>query len=233
MPRQISNGRVKVCGVNSEAAFDAAVSAGADWIGFVFFPPSPRFVTPARAAELSARKLGGPLRAGLFVDPDAAMIEAALAVLPLDVLQLYAAPERAAALGRHFGRPIWRPVGVASRSDLPRDAAGADALLIEPKAPPEATRPGGNAMRFDWSLLADWRAPGPWVLAGGLNPENVGAAIAASGATAVDVSSGVERVPGAKDPALIRAFIAAARAAWRAQDDEAAARQRPEAVRGG
>ncbi|HUC16595.1 MAG TPA: phosphoribosylanthranilate isomerase [Acetobacteraceae bacterium] len=231
--RQIKNGRIKVCGINSEAAFDEAVAAGVDWIGFVFFPPSPRFVTPARAAALSARRRGGPPRVGLFVDPDEAMIGAALAALPLDILQLYAAPERAAALGQHFGRPVWRAVGVADRSDLPSDAAGADTLLIEPKAPPEATRPGGNAMRFDWSLLAGWTAPAPWVLAGGLNPENVGAAIAASRATAVDVSSGVERMPGVKDPALIRAFIESARAAWRSRDGEEAARPRPEAVRGG
>jgi len=233
MHGQIKDGRIKVCGINSEAAFDAAVAAGADWIGFVFFPPSPRFVTPARAAALSARQPGGPLRAGLFVDPDETMIEAALAALPLDILQLYAAPERAAALGQHFRRPVWRAIGVADRSDLPSDATGADVLLIEPKAPPEATRPGGNALRFDWSLLADWTAPAPWVLAGGLNPENVGAAIATSGATAVDVSSGVERTSGVKDPALIRAFIEAARAAWRSQNDEEAARLRPEAVRGG
>ncbi len=221
-------GRVKVCGINSEAAFDEAVAAGADWIGFVFFPPSPRFVTPARAGALSARQPGGPPRVGLFVDPSEAEIAAALAALSLDILQLYAPPERAAALGRRFGRPVWRAVGVATRADLPAAADGADALLIEAKAPPEATRPGGNAMRFDWSLLAGWVAPAPWVLAGGLEPENVGAAIAASGARAVDVSSGVESAPGVKDPARIRAFIAAARAAWR----EPAPRRR-QAVRGG
>ncbi len=213
--------RVKVCGINSEAAFDAAIAAGADWVGFVFFPPSPRFVTPARAAALSARHQAGPPRVGLFVDPADEAIEAALAALPLDILQLYAGPARATSLRRRFARPVWRAVGIAARADLPNDAAGADALLIEAKAPPEATRPGGNALRFDWSLLAHWHAPVPWLLAGGLDPDNVAAAIAASGANAVDVSSGVESAPGVKDPALIRAFIEAARIPL------------PESVRGG
>jgi phosphoribosylanthranilate isomerase len=213
--------RVKVCGINSEDAFDAAIEAGADWVGFVFFPPSPRFIMPARAAELSARHPAGPPRVGLFVDPTDEAVETALAAVPLDILQLYAEPARAAWLRRRFARPVWRAVGIATRADLPDDAACADALLIEAKAPPEATRPGGNALRFDWSLLARWRAPAPWLLAGGLDPDNVAAAIAASGATAVDVSSGVESAPGVKDPDLIRAFIAAARAPL------------PESVRGG
>ena len=203
--------RVKVCGINSDAAFDAALAAGADWIGFVFFPPSPRFVTPARAAELSARRTGGPPRVGLFVDPTDQAIEAALAVLPLDILQLYAPSTRAAAVRQRFGRKVWRAVGVGGREDLPHDGAAADALLIEAKPPAGAMRPGGNARRFDWSVLAGWRAPAPWLLAGGLDAGNVAEAIALTGATAVDVSSGVESSPGVKDPALIRAFVAAAR----------------------
>lgn len=205
--------RVKVCGINDEAAFDAAIAAGADWVGFVFFPPSPRFVTPERAAALSARFKGGPPRVGLFVDPDDATVQAAIAALPLDILQLYTAPDRAAALSRRFGRPVWRAVGVSGGADLPRRAEGADALLIEAKAPEGANRPGGNAARFDWSIVAGWRAPAQWLLAGGLDPGNVARAIAESGASAVDVSSGVERAPGVKDPDLIRAFIAAARGA--------------------
>jgi phosphoribosylanthranilate isomerase len=213
--------RVKVCGINSEPAFDAAVAAGADWVGFVFFPPSPRFITPARAAELSARHPAGPLRVGLFVEPTEEAIAGALLALPLDILQLYAHPARAAWLRRRFARPVWRAVGVGTHTDLPNDSGSADALLLEAKAPSEATRPGGNALRFNWSILANWRAPAPWVLAGGLDPNNVASAIASSGARAVDVSSGVERAPGIKDPALIRAFIAAARAPY------------PESVRGG
>ncbi len=207
--------RVKVCGINSEEAFDAAVESGADWIGFVFFPPSPRFVTPVRAAELSARRAGGPPRVGLFVDPTEQAISAALAALPLDILQLYASPARVAALRRHFGRMVWRAVGVTRRDDLPYEAGDADALLIEAKAPVEATRPGGNARRFDWLVMAGWQAPAPWILAGGLDAGNVAEAVAMTRASAVDVSSGVERRPGVKDPILIRAFIAAARGAAR------------------
>jgi phosphoribosylanthranilate isomerase len=209
--------RVKICGINDPAAIDAAVEGGADWIGFAFFPPSPRYVTPARARELSARQpaasLGGPPRVGLFVNPTEAMIAAALAEVPLDILQIYAAPDVARAMRTRFGRPVWRAVGVAEGADLPLSLDGADALLVEAKPPPDATRPGGNAVRFDWSLTRAWSAPGPWLLAGGLDPDNVAEAIRLSGAAAVDVSSGVERAKGVKDPALIRAFIAAARGA--------------------
>ena len=205
------NVRVKICGINSAAALDAAVAAGADWTGFVFFPPSPRAVTPAQAATLAARHPDGPLRVGLFVDPAEAEVAAALAALRLDILQLYTAPERVAALRARFGVPVWRAVGVAVAADLPAEAGGADALLIEAKPPPGATRPGGNAARIDWALLRGWAAPAPWILAGGLTPDNVAAAIRASGAPAVDVSSGVETAPGVKDPALIHAFVRAAR----------------------
>jgi phosphoribosylanthranilate isomerase len=203
--------RVKICGINDPAAFDAAVQAGADWIGFVFFPPSPRAVTPRTAAALSARLAGGPSRVGLFVNPREAEIAAALDAVPLDALQIYGAvPVR--EIRARFGLPVWRPVGIAGAADLPRDANSADALLLEAEAPPDATRPGGNARSFDWSLLRDWQPPGPWLLAGGLTPTNVRDAIRLSGAAAVDVSSGVETEPGRKDPALIRAFVSAVRA---------------------
>ncbi|HUZ64736.1 MAG TPA: phosphoribosylanthranilate isomerase [Acetobacteraceae bacterium] len=201
----------KICGINDPAAFDAAVTAGASHVGFVFFPPSPRFVTPAVAASLSVRHPGGPPRVGLFVNPTEAEIAAALAALPLDVLQIYASADAVRAMRARFGVKVWQAVGVAAPDDLPADASGIDGLLIEAKAPPGATRPGGNARPFDWSVLAGWRAPAPWVLAGGLTPENVAAAVRMTGAETVDVSSGVERAPGVKDPALIRAFIAAAR----------------------
>ncbi len=202
--------RVKICGINSEAAFDAAVAAGADWLGFVFFPPSPRAISAERAAGLSARAPGGPLRVGLFVRPNPAEIAAVLAALPLDILQIHGPAEQARAVRARFGKPVWRAVGIASAADLPVDAEGADALLLDASPPRGATRPGGNARPFDWTLLRGWRPPAPWLLAGGLTPETVAAAIAATGASAVDVSSGVERRPGEKDPALIRAFIAAA-----------------------
>jgi phosphoribosylanthranilate isomerase len=204
--------RVKICGVNSQTAFDTAVAARADWVGFVFFPRSPRVVTPAAAAALSARHDGGPARVGLFVAPTDAEIADVLGIVRLDLLQLYVDARRAAEVRARFGLPVVRAVGVTSPADLPTDAGGVDGLVIEPKPPDGATRPGGNALALDWSMLAAWRAPSPWLLAGGLTVDNVAAAISASGATAVDVSSGVESERGVKDPALIRAFVAAARA---------------------
>jgi phosphoribosylanthranilate isomerase len=203
--------RVKICGINEEAGLDAVVDGGADWIGFNFFPPSPRYVTPARAAALVARHKDGPPAVGLFVDPTEAMIAEVLEQVPLDVLQLYGAGEALAGLRARFGRQVWRAVGIAAATDLPGSMGGADALLVEAKPPPDATRPGGNAVRFDWTLTRTWCAPGPWLLAGGLDPGNVAEAIRLSGAEAVDVSSGVEREKGVKDPGLIEAFIRRAR----------------------
>lgn len=197
--------QVKICGINTPDALAAAASA--DWIGLNFFPRSPRFVTPAIAATLT----GGPTRVGLFVEPTDDDLAAALAVAALDILQIYASPDRASDIRQRFGRPVWRAVGVSHRSDLPADGEDIDGYVIESKAPTDATRPGGNALPFDWSLLDGWAAPRPWLLAGGLDPTNVRAAIAASGASAVDVASGVERERGIKDPGLVRAFIAEAR----------------------
>lgn len=202
--------RVKICGINDAAAFDTCIEAGADWIGFNFFPPSPRYVTPQQAALLSARSPGGPPRVGLFVNPAPEAIAAALDAVRLDALQLYGAPDLPELRAR-FGLPIWRPVAIESGQDLPAAAGGADRLLLEAKAPAGATRPGGNAVSFDWSLLRGWTAPAPWVLAGGLTVANVSEAVRITGAPAVDVSSGVERARGVKDPALILEFIANAR----------------------
>lgn len=202
--------RVKICGINDTLGFDTSVQAGADWIGFNFFPRSPRYVTPTQAASLSARHQGGPLRIGLFVAPTMDDIAQTLATVQLDALQLYG-PVDFPAIRARFALPLWRPIGVAAATDLPTDPRDADTLLIEAKPPADATRPGGNATIFDWSLLHGWIAPCPWLLAGGLTPDNVAAAIRATGAPAVDVSSGVESAPGEKDPARIRAFIAAAR----------------------
>jgi phosphoribosylanthranilate isomerase len=199
--------RVKICGINDPAAFDTAVEAGADWVGFVFFPPSPRAVIPAQAASLSGGLSGGPPRVGLFVDPSDDLIAATLDTVKLDILQVYGAGIDPARLRDRFRLPVWRPVGLAGSADLPASSMGADALLLEAKPPAEATRPGGNAVSFDWSVLAGWVAPAPWLLAGGLTPENVAAAIRLTGAPAVDVSSGVESAKGRKDTALIRAFI--------------------------
>ena len=204
--------KVKICGINDPVAFDTVVDAGADMVGFVFFPPSPRYVNADEAATLSARCPGGPLRVGLFVDPTEDQIAAVLAAVHLDILQIYGRCPPIAALRTRFGLPIWRPVAIDSVADLPADNRGADCLLLEAKPPPAATRPGGNASSFDWNLLRGWVPPVPWVLAGGLTPDNVAAAIRATDATAVDVSSGVESERGRKDPALIRAFIRNARA---------------------
>jgi phosphoribosylanthranilate isomerase len=202
---------VKICGINDPVAFDTALDAGADWVGFVFFPASPRFVTPKTAAALSARTAGGPPRVGLFVNPTEAAIATVLATVKLDVLQIYGAVDALAAIRERFGLPIWRAVGISAATDLPTDPLGVDRLLIEAKPPAGADRPGGNAATFDWSLLNRWTAPAPWMLAGGLTPNNISRAIRETGASAVDVSSGVESRKGVKDPALIRAFIAAAR----------------------
>ena len=204
--------RVKICGITTEEGMDAAVAAGADWVGLNFFPASPRHVTPQRAAELSARP-GVPTLVGLFVKPEDAEIAAVLAAVKLDVLQVYVDAPRAAAIRARFGLPVWRAVGVSAATDLPRDSGGVDGFVIEAKAPPGATRPGGNAVTFDWSILAGWHAPAPWLLAGGLGPDNVAEAIRATGATAVDVASGVEREKGIKDPALVAAFARASRGA--------------------
>jgi phosphoribosylanthranilate isomerase len=204
--------RVKICGINDPMAFDAAIAAGADWVGFNFFARSPRYVTPAQAAELSTRAPAGPPRVGLFVDPTPEAIANALDSVRLDILQLYGALDLPALRAR-FGLQIWHAVGIASGADLPTAAGGADRLVMEAKPPPDATRPGGNAIRFDWSLLRGWTAPAPWILAGGLTADNVGEAMHIAGAYAVDVSSGVESRRGIKDPALIRAFIAAVRRA--------------------
>lgn len=205
--------RIKICGVNSPAAFDAAVEAAADWIGFVFFAGSPRYVTAAQAAGLSSRLPGGPMRVGLFVDPDDHEIASVLDRIHLHALQLYAPPARLGAIRARFDVPVWRALPVASPDDLPEDGGVAAALVVEAPAPAGAGRPGGNGAVLDWTVLAGWQPVTTWLLAGGLSPDNVGRAIAESGATAVDVSSGVESAPGVKDPALIAAFAAAARAA--------------------
>ena len=205
----------KICGINDAAAMQAAVEAGADLVGFVFFPPSPRAVTPAQAAAIAQP---GPAKVGLFVDPAEDDIAAVLAALPLDVIQLHGeeTPTRCAAIRARFGLPVMKALGIASAADLDALADYApvvDRFLLDAKAPPGAPLPGGNAAPFDWTLTAGRTIPRPWLLAGGLTPENVGQAIAVSGAPGVDVSSGVERARGVKDPARIAAFVAASRAA--------------------
>ncbi|WP_144185642.1 phosphoribosylanthranilate isomerase [Elioraea rosea] len=212
---------VKICGLSDEAGVDAAVEAGADMIGFVFYPPSPRAVTPAAAAALSARHAGGPLHVGLFVDASDEALAETLAAVPLDMIQLHGREDaaRVAAVRARFGLPVMRAVGVAAREEVAAAivefGSVADRLLFDAKPPPPSTPgalPGGNAASFDWAVMQGAAVPVPWLLAGGLTAENVGEAIRIAGAPGVDVSSGVERARGVKDPNLIRAFIAAARA---------------------
>jgi phosphoribosylanthranilate isomerase len=204
---------VKICGVNSAEAFDAVHESRADYLGFVFFPPSPRFVTPGQAAALSARATGGPKRVGLFVNPSDTDIAATLAGLRLDVLQVYADTARCQRIKARFQLPVWRAVAVSTPADLPRQGEGLDGFVIESPAPPGASRPGGNAVNVDRTLLSGWTGPGFWLLAGGLDGETVAQAIAQLQPPGVDVSSGVETAPGAKSRDLILRFVERARTA--------------------
>jgi len=217
---------VKICGINSAEALETAIAAGADLVGFVFYPPSPRNLSAAQASTL-AFAAKGVTRVGLFVDPTDYDLGVVLDVVPLDVLQLHGdeTPERVAgirAFWRRFlpGIEVMKAVGVASRAEAAAaiDAYGGvvDRFLFDAKPPPRGTPgalPGGNARAFDWSIMSGQQVPRPWLLAGGLEPGNVAQAIRVSGAPGVDVSSGVERARGVKDPDLIRAFVAAAKGA--------------------
>ncbi|EKN00177.1 MULTISPECIES: phosphoribosylanthranilate isomerase [unclassified Acidocella] len=200
---------VKICGLKDAAGFDAAVQAGADFVGFVFFAPSPRYVTSVEAQELSLRHAGGPQRVGLFVNPGLDEVEDVLRDISLDILQVHGTKEQVQALRLRFGRPVWHALGVEREAEFPAHDDTADGYIVEAKPPPGATRPGGNAVQADWELLAKFRPAKPWLLAGGLNPANVARALAITGAPGADVSSGVERAPGEKDPGLIRAFVEA------------------------
>ncbi len=209
---------IKICGLTEVEAVDAAVAAGAHWLGAVFFPSSPRAVDAAWAAELFDALPDEVGTVGLFVDPDDSLLDQVLTHVRLDLIQLHGheTPARVETIRLEFGVPVMKAVGIAGPTDL-EVARGyadhADRLLLDAKPPPGASRPGGNATAFNWSVLAGWTAPLPWMLAGGLTPETVGAAIRATGAPGVDVSSGVERDRGVKDPALIDRFCAAVRAA--------------------
>ena len=203
----------KICGLSTPETLDAALRHGASHVGFVFFPPSPRHLDFARAAQLAARVPTHVRRVGVFVDPDDALIEQAVAGGAIDALQLHktAAP-RVAALRARSGLESWAAVAVKTRDDLEaaRSFIGAaDRILYDAKTPDGATLPGGMGLRFDWALLDGFRHPLPWALSGGLDAANVGEAIARTGATLVDVSSGVESAPGVKDMDKIGAFLKA------------------------
>lgn len=207
--------QVKICGLTRPEHVAAAVEAGAAFVGFVFFPKSPRSLTPEAAATLALEVPPGVARVGLFVNPDDALLDAVLAVVPLDILQLHGSetPDRVAEIKARTGLPVMKAVGVAGPQDL--DALWdyglvADMLLVDAKAPKDAALPGGNGLAFDWRLLVGRKFLTPWMLAGGLTPDNVAEAVRLTGARIVDVSSGVESAPGEKDGALIRDFVAAA-----------------------
>jgi phosphoribosylanthranilate isomerase len=209
--------RVKICGINDAEGIDGSVQAGADLVGFVFFPPSARAVVPAQAAVLAHRLPAAITPVGLFVDATDALIEQVLGAVPLRLLQLHGqeSPGRCAEIRERFGVPVMKAIGIATEADfalLADYATAVDRFLLDAKPPPGASIPGGNAMRFDWSLLAGRDIPLPWMLAGGLTPVNVAAAIRESGTRGVDVSSGVERMKGVKDMVLMRAFVNAAKA---------------------
>ena len=216
---------VKICGLGTAATLEAALDAGADMIGLVFFAKSPRFVGLDHARELAAQARDRARIVALTVDADDDLITAIVGAVGPDLLQLHGreTPQRVAVIKQAHGLPAMKAIGVAEAADFARARdyeAVADWLLIDAKPPRDAVLPGGNGRPFDWRLARDFRPRLPWLLSGGLDAGNVGEAIALSGARGVDVSSGVERAPGVKDEMKIAAFAAAARAAF-AREHEA------------
>lgn len=209
---------IKICGISSVDALDAAIEARADYFGMVFFPPSPRHVDPHAASALAMRAGDRIGRVGLFVDADDNLIAEGVQAGRLDAIQLHGdeTPTRVALIKGRFGLPVWKAIPIASEKDIGAAAAYedvADLLLFDAKTPRDAALPGGMGLRFDWGLLERWRGRSGWGLAGGLSPTNVAGAIAETSAPLVDTSSGVESAPGVKDPQRIRAFCEAARKA--------------------
>ncbi len=205
---------VKICGITSAEAADAVVAAGAGYGGLVFHPKSPRFVTPEAAGALSARMRGRLKLAALIADLDNDAIQTVIRAAHPDLLQLHGSESvsRTADIRTRFGLPVIKALAVAEPGDLdavPEFETVADMLLFDAKPPKDAARGGGHGAAFDWKLLRGRSFTRPWFLAGGLNPDNVARAIDASGATLVDVSSGVESAPGVKSAARIADFIAA------------------------
>jgi phosphoribosylanthranilate isomerase len=202
----------KICGLCTPETLDAALTGGASHVGFVFFPQSPRHLTVDRAAALAARVPERVTRVGVFVDPDDALLAAAIQAGRLHALQLHkVSPDRASAVVARFRLPLWIAIAVRSRADLD-PAQGwrgiAERLVYDAKTP-QGALPGGMGLRFDWKLLDGFSHPLPWALSGGLSPENVAEAIGVTGARLVDVSSGVESAPGVKDVDKIAAFLQA------------------------
>lgn len=213
MPSDI---RVKICGLTRPEDVTACATAGAAYIGLNFFPKSPRFVSFETARDLAVDVPIGVGKVGLVVNADDAFLDELTAKVPLDFIQLHGSesPERVADVRERYGLPVIKAVGVADAEDvaaLDTFADVADQLLVDAKPPKNAVLPGGNGVAFDWRLISARRWSVPWLLAGGLTPENVAEAIALTGTRQVDVSSGVESGPGVKDAGLIRRFVEAAR----------------------
>ncbi len=211
---------VKICGLRTQGALDAALAGGADYVGFVFYARSPRNIAPADARLLAARARGKAKIVALLVDPDDTLLSEVIDTVAPDIVQLHGSetPARVAEIAQRFGRPVMKAVSVADADDIQAAlayAGKADRILFDAKAPADdaAALPGGNGIAFDWQALAGLEGRIDYMLAGGLNPANVGEAIRLTGARAVDVSSGVESGPGEKDPELIRRFIQAAKTA--------------------
>jgi phosphoribosylanthranilate isomerase len=208
---------VKICGLRSAADTAAAVEAGARYLGFNFFARSARAVSPAAARALALEVPPGVAKVALVVDASDAMLDDLVETVPLDMLQLHGreSPGRVAEVRARYGLPVMKCLGLAGPEDLEAIepySAVADQLLLDAKPPEGAALPGGNGLAFDWRLLAGRDTPGrPWMLAGGLTPENVAEAVRRTGATQVDVASGVESAPGVKDAGRMAAFCAAAR----------------------
>lgn len=205
---------VKICGLSEAATLDAALGAGADFVGLVHFAKSPRHVSAARAAVLADRARGRAQIVLLTVDAAPGDLDELVRTIRPDVLQLHGreTPETVAAVRKRLGLPVWKAVGISAAADLPRAATftgAADRMLFDAKPPADASRPGGNGLAFDWNILAG--APPGFVLSGGLTPETVAEAVRKTAPFAVDVSSGVESAPGRKDPDKIAAFVRAAR----------------------
>jgi phosphoribosylanthranilate isomerase len=212
--------KVKICGITTEVALTHAVETGADFVGLVHFEKSPRHLELDKASCLAkaARRLGSARSVVLLVDPDDDLVDSVVRDVAPDIIQLHGceSPQRAADIRRRSNRPVWKAVAVATAEDVSGalaylEPAGADLLLFDARPPKGAALPGGNGLAFDWTILKNERQRRPFALAGGLTPENVAAAIELTGASIVDVSSGVEASPGQKDPSLVERFIAAAK----------------------
>jgi phosphoribosylanthranilate isomerase len=217
---------VKICGLSTRETLDAALDAGADMVGFVFFPASPRHVPLGAATELGRAVKGRALKVALTVDADDATLDNIVEALRPDLLQLHGSESvaRVRDIKARLRLPVMKVIAVATAADLAGlqgSAAVADRILFDAKAPKDATRPGGLGLSFDWRLLQNLDLKIPFMVSGGLDADNVAGALRITQASGVDVSSGVESAPGVKDPDKIRAFIRAARAAHDAVTKEA------------